>query len=148
MKWNFTSFCRPSVILLIHLVEDGNRLRVVLLKSGSLQTLSDIRCLADLKASRKINILLNEKVFEEIVPERTETLETTKDTIEVKINSQTAIILFTILTWPKLSSLGKRQDLSGAPWLKTNVAAQTNPNDSRHPWLVSSYNTCLGKTKF
>jgi len=78
-------FLRSSIILLMHVVEDGSRLRAAVLKSGDLQTLSEISCLPELKASQKTDVILNEKVFQKIVPESAETLETTKDKIEVKI---------------------------------------------------------------
>ena len=70
--------------MLIHVAEDGDRLRVVLLDpSDNLNLVGDVIVVQDLKASKKVNLLLNGSVFKKIVPESTETLETAEDKIEV-----------------------------------------------------------------
>ena len=80
----FYSFFRPVIVLLIHVAEDGDRLRVVLLDpSDNLNLVGDVIVVQDLKASKKVNLLLNGNVFKKIVPESTETLETAEDKIEV-----------------------------------------------------------------
>ena len=71
--------------MLIHVNDDVGTLYVSVLNSSqNLEALSSPCRLAEFDASQKINILLNENIFECLIPDLGETLETAKDKIEVK----------------------------------------------------------------
>ena len=67
------------------MIEDPGQLRVVVLDGvRNLERASELRCLGEFEAFQKSSILLNRKVFENILPDSNETLETSQNKIEVQ----------------------------------------------------------------
>ena len=91
-------FCRSGLVLLIHIVEDPGKLRVVVLDAEkNLETLNEPGSLVEFEAaSNKIGFLLNQNVIESLLPEMIETFENAKDKIQVEITTKISIIILNV----------------------------------------------------
>jgi hypothetical protein len=83
-------------VVLFHVNDDPGKLHIAVLNSSkNLETLNSLCRLVEFDASQKINILLNENIFQSLIPDSEETLDTAKDKIEVKLKSRSLKMRFT-----------------------------------------------------
>ena len=74
--------------MLFHVNDDPGKLYVAVLDpSKNLEAINSPCRLVEFDASQKINILLNENIFESLIPDSGETIDTAKDKIEVIVKS-------------------------------------------------------------
>ena len=84
MSFEYFTFS-TNLVVLIHVIDDPGQLRVVVLDGvRNLERASEVRCLGEFDASQKSSILLNRKIFENLLPDSNETLETAQNKIEVQ----------------------------------------------------------------
>ena len=79
-------YFRPHLMMLFHVNDDPGKLYVAVLDpSKNLEAINSPCRLVEFDASLKMNILLNENIFESLIPDSGETIESAKDKIEVNV---------------------------------------------------------------